>query len=264
VRVMGAGVAGILALLGSAGCLLADYQAALVSQGQTAATVRVGEGFDLDLVLTSDAVDKHSAAGLRLVFSVSGLSYERYAWALPYVTGGPDDASTPALASLPARLRPDSVVIAGAAVDQVDVYLSNLLPGPDVFVFGRLLQVHLAVPPDYAGPESIEIRAEVEALADGFKTIPTHVGSPFTLHVAPVAGPIIPALSVALDGAFTVLSWPRTIQGASLETTGDVGDPSSWVAVAGVPSLDSAQGIYTMSLPVSTADRPAFFRLKFK
>ena len=55
-----------------------------LSEGIGSRTVDLGESFDLDVVLTSDAADEHLSAVFRVAFSSPGLSYESYQWLSPY------------------------------------------------------------------------------------------------------------------------------------------------------------------------------------
>jgi hypothetical protein len=248
-------------LLITAESVQADYLVNLTSQGASSAAVQVGGALELDVMLTADGGSVHSSADLRVVFSASGLSYRGYLWTLPYTTASGDDASRPGLAALPVVLGPGTVQVAGTGSEAVDLYLSNLIAGPESFGGGRLVRLQLAVPADYAGPERIVIQAEVQALADGFRVVPARAGVPFELRVVPTAGPVLAPLSVTQAGALTTLSWPAVIKNATLETSSDLADPASWVAVAGTPSLE--EGAYRVTLPTASNGLPVFFRLRF-
>lgn len=239
--------------------LQADYTVALQSEGLSTRTVRVGEEFDLDVWLDSDAQDQHWAAVLRLEFSSSGLQLVRCDWSSPFVTGGEDDVSVPGVAGLPARIRTDLVPDGPGVSNRVDVFLSNFTTAQQGYRIGRLVRMRLAVPPDYVGVDRIQVQVVPESFGDGFAIVPARAGEPFSLRIAPAEGQARASLSVKMEQGWISLEWPAAIQGAMLQTTTDLG--GEWVDLAEVPQVVSGQN--RVQLFTGTGGRPTLFRLRF-
>jgi hypothetical protein len=239
----------------------ADYTVTLLSDQLPARTVKTGQGFDLDVSLTSNApsADQHWSAVLRVEFSASGLRLDGYDWSLPFVTGGADDVSMPALANLPAVIRAGSVPDALGGSGRVDMFLSNFTASEQGYRVGNILRLRMAVPADYVGADRIRIQVVPESLGNGFSVIPTKAGEPFWLRIVPSEGQARPSLSVAIDNGLVSLTWPASIQGATLQTTNDL--TGEWVDLPEVPEI--VEGQNRVSLFTNTGSRPAFFRLRF-
>jgi len=138
----------------------ADYIILPLWDDQDSATVSLGETFDLDIVLDSDASDEHISAIFQVVFSSPGLSYQSYEWYAPYENETDDDDSTPLWTALTTLLTAD---LFSGPLDVVDVELSNATDGggggPSPFGIGKLVTLELLVPADYTGPETVTISA---------------------------------------------------------------------------------------------------------
>ncbi|MDX2017588.1 MAG: hypothetical protein SFY95_08130 [Planctomycetota bacterium] len=187
--------------------VLAQYSARVVGLGpgdSTSAALTLGPGdvFSAAVLLAGPSNIRHDSAVFRLVFSQSGLLYSPnwYQWAAPYVTGGPDDLSSPSRAA-------SGILSASTHLDpihpgQVDLAFENLTPNfGDYFFTGELLRLTLRVAPD-ATPGSIQI-----SFADGSFT-----NGASSVSVAPVAGltlNIIPAPASSLTGALALTALAR-------------------------------------------------------
>jgi hypothetical protein len=67
-----------------------------------------------------------------------------------------------------------------------------------------------------------------------------------------------PALQAQVSGNSFVLSWPASAQNFSLQTTTNLADPNSWMAVTDTPAIVNLQCLVTNQ--ISGAAR--FYRLK--
>lgn len=245
------------------GLMHADYLVDLQSSGNHTAEVRVGGSINLDVMLSSTSGDLQFSAVMRVIFSSSGLSLDGCEWSAPYVSGSEDDDSKPALKALPALLGPSTLVPSGTTNSAVGIYLSNLVPGDSGFGVGRLVRLGISVPTNYAGPEVIALRAEVDGFANGFSAIPASVATNgLALRIVPVSGKPVSPVSVSVDGGNITVSWPSGLPNAVLEQSFDVSDPTSWVAVDGKPQQLS--GLNTLSLPAINGSTAIGFRLRFR
>ncbi len=237
----------------------AGYTVALLSDGLAARTARVGEEFNLDVQLTSDALDQHWATDLRVEFSSSGLQLIGYEWSSPFITGGLDDASVPAVAAVPSIIRAGLVPDGPGVSNRVDLFLSNFTTNTVGYRDGRVVRLRLAVPADYVGVDKIRAQIVAAMFGDGFSVIPTRVAEPFSLQIEPATGQTQPSLSVSAAGGLASLSWPAIIQGATLQTTADLA--GEWVDVLETPQVIEGRNRVNLSLGVGAA--PRFFRLRF-
>ncbi|HMN97624.1 MAG TPA: hypothetical protein PKC43_13020 [Phycisphaerales bacterium] len=190
---LGAGLSGA-----DAGYVL-DVRAA---DGSTSTTVVIGETFRVDFWLSSSVGSEHTSAIFRSVFSHAGLILLGYEWALPYVTGSIFDDSTAANVALPVTLTESLLAGPGFPAGVVDIEFSNVtgndfLPPPP-FGQGLLISLHLLVPADWRGPESMSISAVPDTFAFGFREIETLAGSSLALAIViPAPGGAVLLLSFA-------------------------------------------------------------------
>lgn len=159
------------------------YMMTPMSGGSASQTVAPGGTFQLDIMMTSDALDEHKSAIFQVVFSAEGLVYEDYVWSTPYANGTITDDSQPLQSALPQPVGMDSLQGLGHPVSQVDVEMSNVILGSSRFGEGIVASLELSVPVDYEGPESIEISLVPDQIFDGFDEVPTHSESVFTLFI---------------------------------------------------------------------------------
>jgi len=239
--------------------LRADYTVVLLSDGLAERTVRPGDEFDLDVQLTSNSQDQHWASVIRLEFSSSGLQLISYDWSLPFATGGEDDASVPARSVLPALLSRGLVPDAPGVTNRVDLFLSNFTASQQGFGTGRLVRLRLGVPAGYVGTDSVRIDILPESFGDGFTVVPARTGGPFRLQVEPASGPVQPALAVSLDQGWLSLTWPASIEGATLQVAADA--TGGWTDLTETPQLDGDRN--RVQLFVGSGGTAAFFRLRF-
>lgn len=166
---------------------MGDYVLSVVSDGASSLEVRPGDSFGLDIVLASDAAEVHNSSIFRLVFSDSGLWYDRYAWSAPYETGSIFDDSSPFIDDLSVQI--DALTLAGVGYETgvIDIELSNVVPSGGVFGDGLLVSLDFTVPADLA-PGSLFIDVAPDAFANGFGKIATTAGTTFELLIVPSPG----------------------------------------------------------------------------
>ena len=167
--------------------LRADYLGALKSNGASTLRLPAGKSFELDVELRSNNNDSIDAAELRLVVSQPGLVLDRYVWAAPFPNRLPEDDSTPALASLPQPLTPDSFKLAGEVTPAIDFRLSDItdltaITSP-VFRSGQLARISFTVAESVVPGTVYEISIAQANLVNGFDTVPLATSSGFTLTV---------------------------------------------------------------------------------
>ncbi len=237
----------------------ADYAIALQSGGLASRAVTTGETFDLDVVLSSPTGDHHDSVVMGLLFSVSGLVLQDFAWSDPYLTGGEDDASIPPRSALPVRFGAGTVSGSALPPESVDLFFSNLIALPRQFASGRLLRLTLLVPALYVGSELIRITVRESTLADGLAIIPAS-SSAFELRVTPATGTAQPPLAIQQAGNVLSISWPSLIANAVLESSSDPGG-SNWVKAAASPLLVGDR--YVATFTAEPTSPPHFFRLRF-
>lgn len=238
----------------------AGYRIDLVSDGLTTKTVRPGDSIALDVVLASDAQDRHVAASFRIACSVSGLRVDSYNWASPYVSGDLDDTSVPALKDLPTTITVDTASGNGFPAAVADIYFSNLIGTAATFAQGGLLRLNLTVPASFVGPDQITLQVIPDGFITGFAEVPARAGEAFQLRVSPASGAPASLLSIANSPEGMLLSWPAAATNVVLETTTDPATPSSWVVYSASPS---SLGSRKQVLIENPSGQPAFFRLRF-
>ena len=183
------GMAAIVALVGSP--LRASYTILPRSGGAAGLDVAPGESFPLNVILASDAGDRHNSAIFRVVFKedglpAPGLEYLSYSWASPYTTGSVWDDSHPQVSALPVALDANTLAGGGYSPGVVDLELSNVVPtGGGTFSEGSLATLGLKVPVAFAPGRTIMISIEPDTIANGFTEIATTAGPDFALHIVP-------------------------------------------------------------------------------
>lgn len=158
-----------------------------------------GSTFTVDLTLSSDGSPGtllHDSSLFYMLFSAPGLTYESYAWQLPYSQNPADqelEDCVPSRGQLPAAI--SSTLLSGGLLPQdgIDIQLSNL-SFDQPFATGLIARLTFSVPVDYAGPSEILISAQPDTFALGFDVVPAIAGAPLTITI-PGAGPVMPLLA---------------------------------------------------------------------
>lgn len=175
----------------------------------TSVTVKQGDSFNLDLLLTSNASDTNFASVFTVQFSKQGLQYNSHTWGAPYTTDGTDDHSKPANNLLPLLITPSSYVAGSGDTGATDLYFENFLPDPLVFGTGTVLSLNLTVPSNF--PTGLMTITTVPDSVDSFDNgtaIPT-TGASFTLNVTAVPEPA--SMTLLGLGAIALLRRRRTV-----------------------------------------------------
>ncbi len=97
----------------------------------------------------------------------------------------------------------------------------------------------------------------------GQRGVGVMTGGPFMLAgglwwAVELPAPTAPLLGARLSGNKVVLSWPASEQGCTLETTGDLGDASSWNTLSLIPVIVGSQD--TVTIPIQAGSH--FYRLR--
>lgn len=131
---------------------LAQYSAQVVGIGPgdanvPALSVLPGDSFSGAVILAGPAGIRNDSAVFRLVFTAAGLEFgpDWYQWGAPYVTGGPDDLTSPGLSTTGALNAATFIDPLDPAA--IDVGFENLTPSfGQFFTTGLLLRFTLRVP----------------------------------------------------------------------------------------------------------------------
>ncbi|MEI8197040.1 MAG: PEP-CTERM sorting domain-containing protein [Phycisphaerae bacterium] len=204
-------VVGVLAFILMGTSAYADYTLAPVT-GAThdiSATVKQGDSFNLDLLLSSNASNTHFASVFAVQFSKQGLQYNSHTWGAPYTTGGADDRSKPASNLLPLLITPSTYVAGSGDTGATDLYFENFLSDPLVFGTGTVLSMNFTVPSNF--PTGLMTITAVPDSVDAFDNgaaIPT-TGASFTLNVT--AAPEPASIALLGLGAMALLRRRRSV-----------------------------------------------------
>jgi hypothetical protein len=162
----------------------ASYIASVVVDGMSTVELAPGDAFTLDVMLQSDAADRHNSSVIRIAFSQPGFVYSGYAWQAPYVTDGLFDLSRPGLENLPTAIDEMTLDGPGLPEDIVDVELSNLIAG-DWYLEGTIASLTLAMPFEAKVDSTALIWVDSASFADGFDSVDVQLGSPLEISVVP-------------------------------------------------------------------------------
>ncbi len=177
----------VLALLLIIQTILTDissgaYVITPMTGGKNQVQVLPGEEFKLDIVLSSDNMDKHDTSIFRVKFSVPGLICQSYQWSTPYLNQTDDDDSTPLWDSLPLALQADTLQGSGYPENIVDIELSNT--ADDDFDSGLLVSIILQVPETWnLDDELIFVDVVPDSFTNGFNEITTSSGPCLTITI---------------------------------------------------------------------------------
>lgn len=258
----GATVAFVACWVAGLASLHADYTVTLVSDGLSERSVQLGDAFSVDVMLASDAADKHTSANLRVVFSSPGLIYEGYEWSPPFEMAGPDEVSQPGASALPLRLSEDTLAGPGLDEEATDIFLSNVVAPPSAFGEGRIARLHLRLPSGFRGPSVLWLRVEPDSFSDGFVLVAAKGAAAFVLRILPSPELDEPLLQVREEQGEIVISWPDGIGRGVLEVSEDPTQPDHWVPV--LEAAKVVEGKLVTRVSAGAYGHSAFFRLSFR
>jgi hypothetical protein len=183
----------------------AAYMMTPLSGGQNQRQLAWGQSFTLDIALTSNTTpaDTHTSALFQVRFTQPGLVMTSATWAAPYVTGGPNDFSVPAVATLPVTLGPSTLAGGLYPPGLTDIEFGNALVG-QTFSTGNIVSMSFTIPANFGYTGPIFISLNPDEMASGFSVVPTSAGQVFRLDV------VVPTPGVAsLAGIAGVMAMRR-------------------------------------------------------